>query len=165
MARQHVRAALDRRFELGQRFLELARKGYVHDRRHPVAERAVRKPRVIALDHPALFQLVEPPGTGGLREADLFGERGIRYPAVLLERVENGEIDPVQRHEPPFLRKPRLFAQVLSKKRLSDNELRKHIRSERCSNGYIHHNRSAPRRKSCASAARRRSRTTSTGLA
>ena len=61
-----------------------------------MAERSVRQARVIAADRTGLFQRVETPRAGRLRQADAFGERCVGDPGVLLKRLENREIDTVE---------------------------------------------------------------------
>ena len=98
MAGKHVRTALDRRLEVRQRLLELTRQRYMHDRRRLMAERGVRQPRVIAADGSGFLQIVQAPGAGRLRQSNLLGKRRVGYPAILLQSLQNGDINPIERH-------------------------------------------------------------------
>lgn len=93
VADQHVGTEFHRRFEFRQRFCELARQRDMDDDHHLVVECGVGKTRVITADRAALFQNVEPPRTGGRRQADELGQFRIGNPPTVLQYPHDRTID------------------------------------------------------------------------
>ena len=69
--------------------------GDLDEGRGPQPQRRRIEHGAIALDHPGLFQRLHPFPARRFRQPDPLAEVGVGQPPVGLERLQNGEVDPV----------------------------------------------------------------------
>ena len=92
-AGHHVRHSLDGGLEIVERLLELAGQRDVNDGGQPETQHLVVQAGVIATDRAGLLKRIQPARAGGLRQADLVGQRGIADAPFRLERGQDGNIN------------------------------------------------------------------------
>lgn len=105
VADENVGTEFYRSFEFRQRLGELARQRDMDDDHHLVVERGVGKARVITADRAVFFQNIEPPRTGGRRQADNLRQFRIGNPSAILQYPHHRTIYGIKAVHRGFFRK------------------------------------------------------------